>query len=83
MGSSSNKSVLEVVTIDTDTLKQRLNKLYETARLRQKHGSPSGVFDYLWDLKEKALLEGSKSVEVPKNWLDELDTAINQPSRGH
>jgi hypothetical protein len=31
-----------------------------------------GLFEYLWDLKEKALMEQSKSVEVPSNWLEEL-----------
>lgn len=36
-------------------------------------GMPEGLFEYLWDLKEKALLERRSTVEVPSNWLQELE----------
>ncbi len=87
MGSSnSNRSVRaeKLVTMTTDLLKDRLNRVY--SRLHNTHGprdakiqSQEGLFEYLWDLKEVALLEGKASVELPKNWLDELEQDVILP----
>lgn len=60
-------------TVSTDNLKSRLNTMYESMRQRPRFSASSGLFDYLWDLKEKAILEGHNSVKVPTGWLDELE----------
>jgi hypothetical protein len=78
MSSSCKKSGGEakeqLVTITTSSLKEQLNKLYES-----NHGKAVRLeaFDQLWDLKEKALLEGKPSIDVPRNWLDQLDFALD------
>ncbi|MBI4532624.1 MAG: hypothetical protein HY711_01655, partial [Candidatus Melainabacteria bacterium] len=68
MSSSANKNQSQedqtVVTVSTTKLKERLNKVYDTIRLQPRHASNSGLFEYLWDLKELALLEGRGSVQV-------------------
>lgn len=56
-------------TITVDALRDRLNQLY-SSRLTLPN---EGLFEYLWDLKEQALLEGSSSVEVPTTWLEDLE----------
>jgi hypothetical protein len=68
----------KLVTVTTDILKDRLNRVYNrlhtaTDMRSSKSFSQEGLFEYLWDLKEVALLEGKSSVELPKNWLDELE----------
>ena len=67
----SNKSNL--VSVPTDQLRQRLNRLYDTARSNPRTNHAWGRFDYLWDLKEIAMLEGRHAVDVPDRWLDELE----------
>ena len=78
---------LDLVNVQVATLKERLNKLYDTRR--GSHGRPQmaqdGLFEYLWDLKELALMEGRASVEVPSNWIEELEQSLTsgEVRRGH
>lgn len=65
------KSIL--VRLQTDSLKERLNRIYDTVRGRTHNQSVFSRFDYLWDLKELAVLEGRSAVDVPENWLEELE----------
>ena len=87
MGSSTKKNFGQsenLVTLTTDALKDRLNRLYES--LRSQSTDPTldparrlvqeGVFDYLWDFKERALLAGQTSVDLPKRWLDDLEQSL-------
>ena len=71
---STGASEKAMVTIETTNLKQRLNDAF--VNLHGK-GSPSSMhdanFDRLWDLKESAILEGKNTVELPGQWLSELD----------
>lgn len=65
----------KMVTLETDLFKERLNRVYD----RMRHSTPShnlsqnDFFEYLWDLKEAALLEGKTSLELPQNWLSKLE----------
>lgn len=65
-----------MIAIGTDELKDKLNKAYcerfQKDRSRQKLSD--GLFNYLWDLKEKALMEHQAQVEIPDTMLDELDS---------
>ncbi len=91
MGSSKLNSGVrheKLVTVTTDMLKDRLNRVYNrlhtgTDMRRAKSLSQEGLFEYLWDLKEVALLEGKSSVELPKNWLDELEQDTVVTARNH
>ena len=76
---------LKMVTVSTATLKERLNRLYDSMRARHVVSPSSGLFDYLWDLKEVALLEGRNEVEVPTTWLEELESTVEHEPRvgGH
>ncbi|MBK9146054.1 MAG: hypothetical protein IPM23_26610 [Candidatus Melainabacteria bacterium] len=67
----------ELVEIQVSTLKERLNKFYDSRRRNQTADSQDGLFEYLWDLKELALMEGRASVEVPSAWLEELDSSLH------
>lgn len=81
MGSAARQSKEEkLVSVNTTDLKARLNRLYKGMR-----GKEAGRFDYLWDLKELALLEGRNTVDVPETWLDELERNDNQTNtqQGH
>ncbi|MBN8662449.1 MAG: hypothetical protein LCH63_11245 [Candidatus Melainabacteria bacterium] len=73
---STKKNQTGMVKLETGNLKERLNKLYD-CRKGQSHLNQGltqeGMFEYLWDLKERALLEKRQTVEVPSNWLDELE----------
>jgi hypothetical protein len=75
-----------LVRVATDQLRQRLNRLYTIVRT-QKTNQSLGRFDYLWDLKELAVLEGKPAVEIPDTWLDELELVCadssSTGSRGH
>ncbi len=78
----------KLVSVTTDMLKDRLNRVYNqlhtaTEMRSAKSLSQEGLFEYLWDLKEVALLEGKSSVELPKNWLDELEQDIVVTGRNH
>jgi hypothetical protein len=44
-------------------------------------GASEGLFEYLWDLKEKALMDRRAKVDVPRNWLDQLEQ--EQSDRRH
>ncbi|MGD9683822.1 MAG: hypothetical protein AB7W16_21865 [Candidatus Obscuribacterales bacterium] len=67
----------ELVEIQVSTLKERLNQFYDSRRRNQAADSQDGLFEYLWDLKELALMEGRASVEVPSAWLEELDSSLH------
>ena len=91
MGSSRKNGVstgMQLVTVDTKSLKERLNRLYDSMRhvscrsSKGKELGQAGLFEYLWDLKEVALLQGKTEVEVPTTWIKELDEALaGQPAR--
>jgi hypothetical protein len=77
---------LKLVNVATDSLKDRLNKVYDALRSRPATLSNSGLFDYLWEMKELALLEGRSTVPVPTTWLEELEDSLSQldnAGRGH
>lgn len=65
----------KMVTMETNLFKDRLNRVYD----RMRHGSQSRslsqneFFEYLWDLKETALVEGKPSLELPQTWLEKLE----------
>lgn len=69
----NSRQNMQLVTVRTDHLKERLNKLYDVVRGNPHSYSYWGRFDYLWDLKELAMLEGKKAIEIPDAWLDELE----------
>ena len=76
MGSSNpdNKSLsLSMATFSTSSLRDRLNRVYLSMRSNRKNLPSSGLFEYLWDLKEAALSEGRSHVQIPSNWLEELE----------
>ena len=68
-----NKNRDNIVSVDVDHLKQRLNRLYNAVRGTTQASAHWGRFDYLWDLKELAMIEGRKSVDIPDAWLDEFE----------
>ncbi len=73
----------KLVAVTTTTLRERLNKLYDH-RQHESHAGADGLFEYLWDLKEKALMEGRSEVEVPSTWLDDLEeSGGKEPVRTH
>ena len=74
---TSEKETKELVKVEVSSLKNRLNHLYQTRKDNRAILSHDGLFEYLWDLKELALIEGKSSVEVPSSWLEELDTSFN------
>lgn len=72
MGNSYSTFVVKnskLVSVDVETLKQRLNKAYNSRGTL----SNDSLFEYLWDLKELALMEGTPNVEVPSTWLEDLE----------
>ena len=81
--SNWSRKELELVTVNTRSLKEPLNKLYDTRRHNTTLFPNDGLFEYLWDLKEMALMEGKSSVEVPGNWLEELEASTSASSRSH
>lgn len=70
-----------VVRIETDELKCKLNRLYKSVRTHRPTDPSAGKFDYLWDIKELALLEQQPSVEIPCMWLEELEYQIVKENR--
>lgn len=87
MDSRRVRQQMHLVTVRTDHLKERLNKLYNVVRGNPKTYSYWGRFDYLWDLKELAVLEGKNAVDIPDCWLDELERVYVEfgdcAGRGH
>jgi hypothetical protein len=75
MKSHTSPEVLKLATqsIPTSILKEKLNSFYTSARTKPILSSQKEHFDYLWDLKEKAIMEGIQTVEVPEEWISELD----------
>lgn len=73
MANQKKNETHDTVQVTTGNLKERLNKLYDCRRGGNKHLVQEGLFEYLWDLKEKALMEKRSTVEVPGNWLEELE----------
>lgn len=66
------------IALATEALRERLNRLYDSLHSQQRTSKRdllgrNGLFEYLWDLKEAALMEGKGSVELSKQWLDELE----------
>lgn len=59
----------KLVSVEVNALKERLNKIYTSHRTLER----AGLFEYLWDLKERALMEGTDRVEVPHNWIEDLE----------
>ena len=84
-GAKLSQKDMKLSCVSTEHLKESLNNLYESMHrknLREKSAQASlmvtpGLFDYLWDLKELALLEGQRSVEVPEPWLEELEVSCH------
>lgn len=68
---------LKLVEVSTDCLKDKLNKIYDVMRARPRSLAGSGLFEYLWDLKEAAIMEGRGSVQVPTNWLKEIEDDLD------
>lgn len=64
---------IDLMTVKTDLLRDKLNRLYDVLRVRPQAHTYWGRFSYLWDLKELAILERRDSVEVPTQWLDEFE----------
>lgn len=54
------------------TLQDKLNSLYRQRGKHQTARQPRHM-EYLWDLKEMALIAGKSTVEVPQEWLLELE----------
>jgi len=64
---------LKLSTVSTQSLREKLNRIYSAMHTHHGTFSSIGLFEYLWDLKELAILEGRQSVSVPASWLRELD----------
>jgi hypothetical protein len=60
-------------TISVRNLQDKLNTLYCRARAHHQAPGRPRHMDYLWDLKEMALIAGKSKVEVPIEWLLELE----------
>jgi hypothetical protein len=60
-------------TIDVRILQDKLNSLYYRTRGKHQTAGQPRHMEYLWDLKEMALIAGKSTVEVPKEWLTELE----------
>jgi hypothetical protein len=70
---SSMRNREQLTTVRTEHLRERLNRLYDAVRGNVTTYSYWNRFDYLWDLKELAVLEGRNNVQIPEQWLDELE----------
>lgn len=70
---TDNQTKNNMVSVETQALKDKLNARFTL--MHQGQGDlNTGLFNYLWDLKERALMEHKDQVNVPSNWLSELDT---------
>jgi hypothetical protein len=74
MSNDNQADVLKLATtsVPTAELRTRLNSIYGLPRPRLPLMSQREHLDHLWDLKEKAILDGKTAVEVPQEWLNEL-----------
>ncbi len=75
MGSANgqNSTNEKLVKVSTSDLREKLNSLYKGRRFASAARQDGGCFDYLWDLKELALMDGRQSVEVPEAWLNIIE----------
>jgi hypothetical protein len=55
---NNSRQNMQLVSVKTDHLRERLNKLYDVVRGNPKTYSYWGRFDYLWDLKEFGDIQG-------------------------
>ncbi len=79
MGSSHQKrkktqAGLPLVTVTTAALRDKLNRIYNTRMAKPGSLTNSGLFECLWEMKELALIEGLSSIQLPINWLEELES---------
>ena len=74
-----------MISVETSQLKEKLNRMFTAMHGSHANRSAGGIFDRLWDMKEMAILEGKKTVELPGHWLNELDAAYSaqEPARKH
>lgn len=80
---SAGTDAQAVISMQTSHLKDKLNQVFTGMHGRQAGGKAiqrDAAFDKLWDLKESAILEGRKTVELPKQWAADLDQAVIQCS---
>ncbi len=79
MSTDIRSEVLQLATkpVSTQSLKEKLNGFYALSKAQSSVVPQREHFDYLWDLKEKAIIEGKSSVEVPEEWLSELERMDN------
>ena len=73
--SSGTRQKDQLISMRTEHLRDRLNRLYDAVRANARSNNYWCRFDYLWDLKELAVLEGRNAVWIPENWLEELENA--------
>lgn len=76
----------ELVRVEVQALQEKLNRIFERANRKELNKIYQDDFDYLWDVKELALLEKKNQVEVPGTWLSELEMAIatlNEKQHSH
>lgn len=66
----------ELVKVDLSKLQSGLNKIFARQNRKELNKIYQDDFDYLWDLKELAILEKKQIVEVPGTWLSEMDNAL-------
>ncbi len=66
----------ELVKVDLSKLQNGLNKIFARQNRKELNKIYQDDFDYLWDLKELAILEKKQIVEVPGTWLSEMDSAL-------
>ncbi len=67
-------------TVNTSHLQERLNRIYQALRKQPQLKTNTGLFDYLWDLKEAAILEGKAKVQIPAKSLEELESNLYRPN---
>ncbi len=80
--SAKDRSQAEaMISVETVQLKDKLNRMFTTMHGAKADRTHDSVFDRLWDLKEMAILEGKKTIELPSQWLNELEAA--EQSRKH
>jgi hypothetical protein len=78
---SSQRSERSIITIATTSLKKRLNDAFVNLHGKGALAKHDANFDRLWDLKESAILEGKRTVELPGQWLSELDEIEQAPKQ--
>ncbi len=77
-GADDIKQSGSVVSMETIQLKETLNQAFHALHTKSICRTNQEVFDRLWDLKEAAILEGKKSVELPSQWLSEFEQVFDR-----